>query len=123
LYEPEIVTVVEMITADVFTVNVALVAPAGTVTLDGTLATLGLLLERKTTAPPLGAGPLSVTVPVEDPSGPPTTDVGFSVSEVRAGSGVATVRVAALLVTLPAELLTTTVNCAPLSAVVVGGVV
>src|ERR1700730_2692633 len=33
--------------------------------------------------------------------------------------GAVTVRVAALLVTLPAELLTTTVNCAPLSAVVV----
>ena len=34
-----------------------------------------------------------------------------------------TVRVAALLVTLPAELLTTTENCAPLSEVVVAGVV
>jgi hypothetical protein len=33
------------------------------------------------------------------------------------------VRVAALLVTLPAVLLTTAVNCAPLSAVVVAGVV
>jgi hypothetical protein len=34
-----------------------------------------------------------------------------------------TVRVAALLVTLPAVLLTTTVNCAPLSELVVAGVV
>jgi len=34
-----------------------------------------------------------------------------------------TVSVAVLVVTLPAELLTTTVNCAPLSAVVVAGVV
>src|SRR5260221_551025 len=34
-----------------------------------------------------------------------------------------TVSVAALLVTLPAELLTTTVNCAPLSELVVAGVV
>ncbi len=34
-----------------------------------------------------------------------------------------TVRVAALLVTLPAELLTITVNCAPLSELVVAGVV
>jgi len=36
---------------------------------------------------------------------------------------VVTVRVATLLVTEPAELLTTTVNCAPSSALVVGGVV
>jgi len=34
-----------------------------------------------------------------------------------------TVRLAALLVTLPAVLLTNTVNCAPLSEVVVTGVV
>jgi len=34
-----------------------------------------------------------------------------------------TVRVAALLVTLPAELLTTTVNCTPLSELVVAAVV
>ena len=54
----------------------------------------------------------------------------FTLPKVRvdalAASGPAaglTVREAALLVTLPAELLTTTVNCAPLSAVVVAGVV
>jgi hypothetical protein len=46
--------------------------------------------------------------------------VGFAVSRKVAAF---TVSVAALLVTLPAELLTTTVNCAPLSAVVVTGVV
>jgi hypothetical protein len=34
-----------------------------------------------------------------------------------------TVKVAALLVSLPIELLTTTLNCTPLSAVVVAGVV
>ena len=37
--------------------------------------------------------------------------------------GTLTVRVAALLVTVPTELLTTTVNSAPLSEVVVTGVV
>jgi hypothetical protein len=42
---------------------------------------------------------------------------------VRVKVWALTVSVAALLVVLPAELLTTTVNCAPLSAVVVGGVV
>ena len=38
---------VEMRTKDVLTVNVALVAPAGTITLEGTLAA-PLLLERET---------------------------------------------------------------------------
>ena len=92
LYEPEIVTVVEPIIRDVCTVKVALVAPAGTATMVGTLATDGLLLER-TTWVPAGAGALSVTVPVVDPSGPPITLDGLRVSEVRVG-GV-TVSVAA----------------------------
>ena len=56
---------VDTTTIDVFTVKVALVLPAGTVTLEGTLAA-PLLLESITCAPPAGAGPLSVTVPVED---------------------------------------------------------
>jgi hypothetical protein len=46
--------------------------------------------------------------------------VGFSVSS---GVGELTVSVAVPLVTLPAELLTDTLNCAPLSALVVAGVV
>src|SRR5437867_10561999 len=68
----------------VLTVKVALVAPAGTVTLEGTVAAPVLLLESRTWAPPAGAGPLSVTVPVED-CAPPTTLVGFSVSEETVG--------------------------------------
>ena len=47
LYEAEIVEEVEMSTKDVLTVKVALVAPAGTITLEGTLAA-PLLLERET---------------------------------------------------------------------------
>ena len=81
-YAAEILTVVDAATALVLTVNVALVAPAATVTLDGTLAAVVLLLESVTSAPPDGAAPLSVTVPVEE--FPPATLVGFSESEERA---------------------------------------
>jgi hypothetical protein len=79
------VTVVEAATALVLTGKVALVPPAGTVTLAGTLAA-PLLLESATWAPLEGAGPLSVTVPVED-CAPPTTLVGFSVREETVGRG------------------------------------
>jgi len=69
---------VEAVTALVFTVKVALVAPAATVTLEGTVAT-PLLLESSICAPPVGAAPLSVTVPVEED--PPFTLVGLSANE------------------------------------------
>jgi len=96
LYEAEIVTDVETRTTEVLTANVALVAPAGTNTLEGTLAA-PLLLESTTCAPPAGAGPLSVTVPVEEFT-PPITLVGLSVSEETVGSGGdVTVSVADLL--------------------------
>jgi len=81
----EIVTVVDALTALVLTVNVALVAPSATVTLEGTVATDVSLLESATCAPPDGAGPLSVTVPVEE--FPPVTLVGLNVREVRVGVG------------------------------------
>ena len=79
------VTVVEAETALVLTVNVALVAPAATVTLAGTRATVVLLLESATCAPPAGAGPLNVTVPVDE--FPPVTLVGFNASEASVGAG------------------------------------
>ena len=88
-------TGVDVVTAVVFTVNVALLAPAVTVTVDGTVAVDVLPLEREMTAPPVGAGPLSVTVPVE--GDPPVTLVGFSVSEERVRAGGSTVREAVLV--------------------------
>jgi hypothetical protein len=68
-------------TALVFTVKLALLAPPATVTLAGTVATEVLLLVRVTTAPPLGAKPLRVTVPVE--LFPPVTVDGLSETDVR----------------------------------------
>jgi hypothetical protein len=79
------VTAVEAETALVLTVKVALVAPAATVTLEGTLAAVVLLLESATVAPPAGAAPLNATVPVEE--FPPVTLVGFIESEEREGGG------------------------------------
>jgi len=65
----------------VVTVKVAVVEFAAIVTLAGTAAEAVLLLDSVTSAPPAGAGPLSVTVPVEGV--PPRTEVGLSETEVR----------------------------------------
>jgi len=94
-------------------VKLALVDPAGTVTLAGTLAAPGWLLDKLTTAPPDGAALGSVTVPVDGL--PPVTLVGVTVNvDNVAGGGVAlgvTVS-AADLVTLPpdTEIVTTVVE-------------
>src|SRR5437773_11481465 len=69
----------------VLIVKFALLLPAGTVTLEGTLAA-PLLLESATCAPPAGAGPLNVTVPVED-CAPPILLVGCGGSEGGADAG------------------------------------
>jgi hypothetical protein len=79
------VTGVDAVTVLVLAVKMALVAPAGTVTLEGTVTTLVLLLERETRAPVLGAGAFSVTVPEE--GDPPMMLLGFSVSDARVGPG------------------------------------
>src|ERR671935_110541 len=70
-------TLVSAVTALVVMLNVALVAPAATVTLAGTDAA-GLLLVSVTCWPPAGAGPFSVTVPVAE--APPVKLVGLSAS-------------------------------------------
>jgi hypothetical protein len=84
------VTSVAEATGSVVAVNVAVVAPAATVTDAGTWAAAGSFELRLTTAPPAGAGPSRVTVPVEEP--PPTTEVRDSPTEVRPAG--ATVKVA-----------------------------
>jgi hypothetical protein len=78
----------------VVTLNVAAVAFGAIVTLAGTLAAAVLLLPRVTSAPPAGAGPFSVTVPVDGL--PPRTDVGLNVTELRVAA--VTVRVAVFVI-------------------------
>lgn len=89
LNEAEIVTEDNVPTGVVITPNVTAVDPPAIVTLPGTVATPVLLLDRVTTAPPLGAGALSVTVPVD--GRPPVTVDGLSVSDERETAGAVTV--------------------------------
>jgi hypothetical protein len=89
----EIVTELEVVTVLVVTVKVAPVLPAATITLAGTVATEVRLLERVTTAPPVGAGPESVTVPVDGAG--PLTVVGFRVKVLIVGA--VTVKTAVLV--------------------------
>jgi hypothetical protein len=77
------VTDVMLVTALVVTMKLALVPPPDTTTLAGTLATTVLLLDNETNAPPPGAGPFNTTVPCD--IFPPTTPMGFNVSELTPG--------------------------------------
>src|SRR5262245_47385073 len=65
------VTGVLAVTAKVLMVNVVLVIPAGTMTLNGTLVTSDLSVPSRTSAPTPGAAPVSVTVACKEL--PPTT--------------------------------------------------
>ena len=73
--EPVMLTKVADATVEVVIVKFALVVPAATVTLAGTLAAAEVS-DSVTSIPPAGAAALRVTVPVADL--PPTTLVGFS---------------------------------------------
>ena len=74
----------EEATEFVVTVKVTLLLPAAILTEPGTAAEV-LLLERETVAPPAGAAPLRVTVPVTDV--PPVTLAGLTATGERNASG------------------------------------
>src|SRR5262249_61369899 len=82
---PRMVTGVAAVTPVVVTLKEALVAPAATVTLAGTLATVVLLLDSVTTAPPAGAAEVNVTVPCDEL--PPTTELGARLTADRLATG------------------------------------
>ena len=71
--------------AVVVTAKVALEAPAGTVTLAGTMTRSGSPLERLTVVPPDGATTLNLTVPVAEP--PAVTLDGVTVTPASTGGG------------------------------------
>jgi len=77
-------TEVFVATGKVLTTKVAVVAFEAIMMLAGTLATALLLLARAICVPVAGAGPFSVTVPVDDV--PPRTEVGLKVRELSAAA-------------------------------------
>jgi len=79
------VTDTDAVTGEVAIAKPALVAPAATVTLAGTVATAVSLLESVTTVPPEGAAAVSVTVPPTEL--PPVTFAEPRFSELKAGAG------------------------------------
>lgn len=93
------IAVCEVATALMLAVKLTLAAPAGTVTDAGTL-TAPLLLVRATPIPPLGAGPLNVTVQASVPD--PVMDALLQIRELNKGVAAPTCR-AKLLETAPAE--------------------
>jgi hypothetical protein len=84
------------LTAEVVAVNAAVLLPALTVTVAGS-ATAELLSDRVTTMPPLGAGAVNVTIPIEGI--PAVTRDGLNETLESFATGV-TMRLA-VFVTLP----------------------
>lgn len=83
--DPVMVTDVFTLTAFVVMAKVALVLPLETTTLAGVCPAVVLLLDSATVAPPLGAGPLRVTVPVAPV--PPITAAGFTETDASTMAG------------------------------------
>ena len=91
LYEAVMETLVAEETDAVETVKVAVVAPAATVTLPGTVAA-ALLLDSDTIAPPDGAAAVKVTVPWDE--APPIRLAGLTVTDDSAADCGLTVSIA-----------------------------
>ena len=70
-----------MLVARVVTKKVTLEAPAGTLTDARTVANLAFEELSETVCPPVGVGPVMVTVPVTTAEEPPTTVVGLTVTD------------------------------------------
>jgi hypothetical protein len=105
-------------TATVDAVNVAVEDVAGTVTEAGTVTTDVSEEERVTATPPVGAGPLIVTVPVD--ACPPATAVGLN--EIDRTIGAAVRASAALFVAPPYAAEIVTEERVPVVRVVTGNV-
>src|SRR5262249_62380968 len=93
LYDAVMTIDVDAATDDVVMLKLPVNDMGGTVTLAGTLATVGSLLDSDTTAPGSGPGTLRTMVPIEPL--PPTTDAGlrFIVESVAGGGGACGVKV------------------------------
>jgi hypothetical protein len=83
--DAEMTTDVVCVTGAVLAVKVALVWPAGTVTLAGTVASDVLALESATAVPPLGAAPLKCTVPT---AGVPPGTLPSNITAASSGNKV-----------------------------------
>lgn len=83
---PRVPEIVALPARNVLTVKLVVVCPAGTSTLEGTVATALLLLDRDTDMPVEGAGPFRTTVPVEVL--PALTEVGFNVNDASCGGRI-----------------------------------
>src|ERR1700691_3204776 len=131
LYVAVIVATEVVATPAVLIAKVPLVAPAGTVTLGGTVATAVLLLASVISAPPVGAGPANVIVPVELP--PPKTLFGLNAREDSRGVTVSVavcfpplyvaVIVTAVVVATPVVLIAKVPLVAPAATVTLAGTV
>jgi hypothetical protein len=105
-----------MVQAAADTVKFALVAPAATLTLAGTVAMAGLLLESAISAPSAGVAAVRVTVPVDRV--PPEAFAGLRLSDETVSGGGVTVSTADLLAPYVPEIVTEVATATELEEIV-----